>query len=119
MKAFITGSRAYGTPTEKSDLDLVILTDEATKYDLEKFSDEEGVIRFGKLNIIATTDALEYSVWKVGTVAMKKSEKKYSKEEAKEFLDVYREAVGIKDNYKELVEAFHSRKKIKKKKNRL
>lgn len=38
MKAFITGSRAYGTPREDSDLDLVILTTPAAKEILRKIS---------------------------------------------------------------------------------
>ena len=71
MKAFITGSRAYGQPTSESDLDLVILVDEHTKSLLTTLSDSgKEPIRFGKLNIIACTSEEEFTVWKYGTLVL-------------------------------------------------
>lgn len=82
MKAFITGSRAYGKPTEESDLDLVILCTVGTELQLRRFADQlddSRAIRFGKLNIITCTDDKQYSLWKYCTeyllAAMKEGEK--------------------------------------------
>jgi hypothetical protein len=62
VEAFITGSRVYGTPTETSDLDLVVLMDRESRDTLIK---EFGLpIRCGKLNIIALTDEVEMLAWK-------------------------------------------------------
>ena len=61
--SFITGSRVYGTPTEKSDIDLVVLMDKETRGTLGNASANEGFLRFNKLNIIAVTDMHEYLVW--------------------------------------------------------
>jgi nucleotidyltransferase-like protein len=76
--AFITGSHAYGTPTEKSDIDLVVRVTKETRDRLidllavELTSDNEygdGVlqIKTGKLNLIfALTDA-QFDAWKNST----------------------------------------------------
>ena len=62
MEAFITGSRVYGTPTETSDVDLVVLMDQGTR---DALIQEFGLpVRCGKLNIIALTDEVAMLAWK-------------------------------------------------------
>lgn len=67
MRAFLTGSQVYGTPTSKSDIDLVIFVDYVTKQRLIELSDNKKMpCKFGKLNIIFTTNEEDYSVWLLG-----------------------------------------------------
>jgi len=72
MKAFITGSRAYGTPREDSDLDLVILVDEITKVVLRAVSGvpEDKSVRFGQLNLVILTSAEKFNLWQSVTNAL-------------------------------------------------
>jgi len=72
MKAFLTGSYVYGRPKAKSDIDLVVFADEHTNSLLQKFSDTERTIRFGKLNIILCVDENEYNAWKITTERLTK-----------------------------------------------
>lgn len=96
--SFITGSHAYGTPDESSDLDLVVRVDLITADKIKALAGGKVPIRFGGLNLIlATTDA-EWAVWKVGTETMRRIGKPIGKKEAKEILDRIREQVGIRDN---------------------
>jgi len=105
MISFITGSRAYGTVTPKSDIDLVVRMDEATAQLLRKLSDPvltrsgdpQIVIKFGRINIIACTTDEQFAVWRLGTTQMQRSGKRHDWEQAKNIFDVLREAVGIKD----------------------
>jgi hypothetical protein len=71
MKAFITGSRAYGTPTAISDIDLVVFLDKEEKELLEAlcFSGTKAV-RFGKLNLIIVTNKGQYWAWRKMTEEM-------------------------------------------------
>lgn len=87
-KAFITGSHAYGIPHKDSDIDLVVLLTQEDLAKLEigcdppKDEDEENrqayitaggmPLRFGKLNLIATTEPAQFEIWKRGTRALKK-----------------------------------------------
>ena len=64
MNAFLTGSQVYGTPTESSDIDLVVLVDTTTKSFLEKGNIPS---RFGTLNLILLTNPLEFEAWKAAT----------------------------------------------------
>ncbi len=54
FNAFITGSYAYGTPHEESDIDLVICMDGGTidSENLWYLSESSNTCRFGKLNLI-------------------------------------------------------------------
>ena len=84
-KAFITGSRCYGTPRDDSDLDLVILASNHAFKMLAAFADDDsetgegsgkgtpssGSFRFGKLNIIAITDESVFEVWRAATESLK------------------------------------------------
>jgi len=66
--AFITGSRAYGQPSEDSDLDLVILLTEEERAKLTALSDSgKEPIKYGSLNIIAVCSQKRYDLWKKGT----------------------------------------------------
>jgi hypothetical protein len=81
--AFLTGSRAYGLPSAESDTDIVVLVDGVTMDALlamtvgtrenpdlrEQCSGDESSMsfRFGKLNLIATTNPREFNAWHEGT----------------------------------------------------
>lgn len=73
MRAFITGSRAYGTPREDSDLDLVVLVDEGVKSQLRAFSGvpEDKSVRFGGLNLVLLTSREKYNKWQSVTNQLK------------------------------------------------
>ena len=65
MKAFITGSRAYGTHQKHSDLDLCVLMSEDLRVTLMQ---EFGwPIKIGILNLIPCTDEVEMLAWKRAT----------------------------------------------------
>ena len=95
MKALLTGSRVYGTPHGKSDVDLVICcTEEEAEILVEfvaptKYSPEErdwGLIEknapscpeaaysitVGNLNLIIETDPDQFAIWKEGTRRLKR-----------------------------------------------
>lgn len=76
--AILTGSRAYGTPRQDSDIDLVCFMPKETLMELNKISDlpyqlneyfcpESAALRFGKLNLIVCTTQKNYDAWKNGT----------------------------------------------------
>jgi len=81
--AIVTGSQKYGTPKPDSDVDLVVLVSGEDMHILQQFADAEqhketkgnydGVgglsasLRFGRLNLLLTTDPLAYEVWRRGT----------------------------------------------------
>lgn len=84
MPAFLTGSRAYGKPSDGSDVDLVVFVgDERSMTVLESLQERPAVegnasggapvqgqsasLRFGRLNVIAVTDPAKYRAWLVGT----------------------------------------------------
>lgn len=83
--AFITGSHAYGIPTEESDVDLVMLVepetlhllvalfgDPGTQEDLALYNDlPTAQLRVGKLNLIVSTTVRHYRQWLRGTKALK------------------------------------------------
>lgn len=50
--SYITGSRAYGTPNSKSDVDLVVACYETDYHIIKNSSETEGKVMFGNLNII-------------------------------------------------------------------
>ena len=84
MDAFLTGSRAYGTPKPESDIDLVVYMSEELLELLEAFADSnegsgkenkktppKGSLRFGQLNLICLTDINEHTIWKSVTNKLK------------------------------------------------
>ena len=61
MKAFITGSRAYGTAMPTSDFDLVIQVSVEDKAALE--AEFGTTVRAGNLNLICLTTEKEMMAW--------------------------------------------------------
>ena len=81
--ALLTGSRAYGKPAEKSDIDVVVLLgeddllriiDAMGSFGIDpKYVGQPGAttpLRFGVLNLICVTDEEDYRVWEEGTAAL-------------------------------------------------
>jgi predicted nucleotidyltransferase len=102
MRAFITGSHAYGRPTEKSDVDLVILVSKKTANALRSLCelDRGPACRFGDLNLILCTTEVEFAVWELGTQRLKmetEESRPIDKHEAKEKFNELRRLVGIED----------------------
>lgn len=65
---FITGSQIYGTPTSKSDIDIVVSGDWELEHCLFTKSEKgdgslNPIIKFGKLNIIVAKSEDEYDAW--------------------------------------------------------
>jgi len=70
MKAYLTGSRAYGTPRDDSDIDLVIACDAKTLGTLWEFNEGGKGLRYGKLNLVAfnlddAEEVARYDRWKI------------------------------------------------------
>lgn len=64
-EAFITGSYAYGTPTESSDLDLAVLVNgEDSQLLWSRGSDGANSCRFGKLNLIVFMRQDRFEEWR-------------------------------------------------------
>lgn len=98
MRAFITGSRAYGKPTKTSDIDLVVFTDVPTAVTLAKLADgspkDDQPIRYGRLNLVLVTDDKSWAAWFMATECMKNSGERYTKEEAAAVIDQYYDEIG-------------------------
>lgn len=67
MRAYITGSRAYGTPRDDSDIDLVIACGSNDLFELWESVDHTRLM-FGKLNLVAFNvdvpeEAARYERW--------------------------------------------------------
>lgn len=98
MLSFITGSRAYGRPTDGSDVDLVIRVTPATAELLRELAGGKEPVRFGKLNLILCTTDEEFAVWRIGTTEMNQSPMRpYTREAAKRVFDEYRLRLGLLD----------------------
>ncbi len=76
--SFLTGSRAYGTPREDSDWDIVCLVSEDALDTLMCLTGTrvEGVqsgvsIKEGCLNLIVMSDARAYAIWEAATDKLK------------------------------------------------
>lgn len=116
MRSFVTGSRAYGTPNKNSDVDLVILVSESDLKILKLFGEvtepkkgsdsdpgttgrDAGLsasIRFGVLNIIATTCPIAFAVWEKGTAELKR-ERPVHKDDAIRYFRSLRLVHGLMD----------------------
>jgi predicted nucleotidyltransferase len=77
LHAVLTGSQVYGTPTDASDIDLVVMMDEASATELKGLHDQEssyperkGSLRFGRLNLIIVTDYRKFKAWRQGTAEL-------------------------------------------------
>lgn len=100
MNTFLTGSRAYGKPTPKSDIDLVVVTDERTRHLLTRWSEDKTSVRYGKLNLILPESEEEAAIWLVVTKSLEKLkhvEGPVDKKRAKAALDVLRGMLEVED----------------------
>ena len=110
MNAFLTGSRAYGTPREDSDIDLVAMMTSGTLDELAKIldTDDEGesavmydgssataCLRFGNLNLLVVTRIEDYEAWHEGTMELI-GRKPVTREEAVELFKAKRAAALAK-----------------------
>jgi len=117
MKAFITGSRAYGRPREDSDIDLVIHCSSGERVLLQMLADpdppaivdEPGYndargyqMRFGRLNLLVCTTDDQYAVWLLGTRALQDRQQNkpepVTREEAVAVFQSILAAIGTKNN---------------------
>ena len=99
MEAFITGSHAYGTPTERSDVDIVLRVSADTAKQLRKLSSSDKIVRFGKANLILVENDLEYAAWLLGTRDLQRRGVSVNKRDAKRVFDQLRESIGVLDNH--------------------
>lgn len=102
LAAFVTGSHAYGTPHEESDIDLVVLVSEADLNRLMIVGTQDETVReyrkktwgtplrFGGLNLLCCTTEAQYRTWRKGT-AMLKQRKPVTREQAVTQFDLLRE----------------------------
>ena len=104
--AVIGGSRAYGTPREDSDVDMVILVSQEDlallmeNFDNTKvgateptpaYANEAGTsLRVGNLNLIVTTNPEVYALWEDG-INYLKSQKPVTREFAVGYLSGMRQ----------------------------
>lgn len=110
MNAFVTGSWAYGEPTEASDLDLVIRVDGGDDGSAGFFETADEVcvdggsyssLRFGNLNLIVCWTDDAYNMWKEAREQCLREcgDTSVSRDRAIEIHDALREAYGIKEDY--------------------
>lgn len=92
MNAFLTGSRAYGTPRDDSDVDLALKVSEADFTTLQSLATGRNgsgggwiSIYFGRLNLICLKPA-EFDAWKRANDQLI-AEKPVTKERAIELID--------------------------------
>ena len=107
-KILLTGSRVYGTPTEKSDVDLVLLVSPALSDQLTFWCDDEETenensydnssVRYGKLNLLMVTKQIDFDVWKLGTELLIE-EAPVERDRAVEVFDILRAKAGEKPFY--------------------
>lgn len=113
MKAFVTGSRKYGTARDDSDIDLVVFVesdDDIMALDkmhvcakgprlLSMTSRENGGLhtyRFGDLNLMAVTKEEWYRVWKEGTEECMQQELPITREQAVEIFKKHEKEKGVR-----------------------
>jgi hypothetical protein len=108
MNAFMTGSQVYGTPTAKSDVDVVVLVeeDEADRWrevfgelgllgiDGDAASGGDLSIRSGKINLIVETDPKEFEAWRTGTAELI-GRAPVTREQAVQTLRAHRRRLGL------------------------
>lgn len=112
MKAFVTGSQVYGTPTQDSDIDLVVhvesksfdliysivfdQTNNEIEVDYELDEGEIGHqsmrIKFGKLDLILVSSRKLFNAWKKGTNYLK-SRKPVTRAQACHYLTCLRKFI--------------------------
>lgn len=100
MLGFITGSRAYGTPTPESDVDVVVCVEGGMIEQLinilpdsvaaGEYSNGSASLRLGTLNLILLEDPAECDRWRKATEnlrAVKPVNKKAAKRYFQGFVD--------------------------------
>jgi hypothetical protein len=120
VHVFLTGSQAYGCPTAKSDVDLVVLVTPATLTALQRLADPEpepaaprgtdsdpgtpghdraltASLRFGRLNLICVTDPIAYGVWAKGTAQLEARLEPVGRDEATALFRSLRALHGLAD----------------------
>lgn len=114
IQCILTGSHAYGKPSSKSDIDLVMLltptelalfkkvADENSEYETLVI-DQEAALKFGNLNIIAVTDPVAFAVWQKGTAELRQKwpHHKRTRDEAVRLLDRLRRKHGVRPSERE------------------
>lgn len=100
-RPFVTGSRAYGTPTTSSDVDLVVYV---TPEDFAILAEVAGAskgsgglprsLRFGRLNLLCTESPAHLDAWRQGTDSLKASKPVDRTTAVKKFAEL-RKAAGI------------------------
>lgn len=100
MNAFLTGSQAYGTPREDSDVDLAIVMTSADLALLRPLVDSThgsngASLRFGRLNLIALP-ADEFVAWKIATERAI-AEKPVTRERAIELIEAEKDKISSGD----------------------
>jgi predicted nucleotidyltransferase len=99
MKALLTGSRVYGTPTEESDIDMVVLVTDEELVRLAMLADEgDKGLKFGRLNLITVTTEKAFAVWEEGTKWLE-SKKPVTREQAVRLLTAMRQDAGLELDY--------------------
>lgn len=88
--AILGGSRAYGTPREDSDVDLVVQLSIEDEILLREGLglDAQGTLRIGNLNLIVARTDEQYELWRSG-IEMLKEMAPVTRQEAIEFFDVH------------------------------
>ena len=98
--AFVTGSYAYGTPTDRSDLDVVVLVeDDETSTLLQQHADTQkgstpDSLVFGKMNLIIVGSRAWYDCWYDGTQALI-ARRPVTRDEAKAYLNTLEKERGL------------------------
>lgn len=107
--AFLTGSHAFGKPTKRSDVDLVLLisaddvssliTLATVETTAEYLGSNRLALRIGNLNLICCMNDEQYNTWKLAhekacLLAYERGEG-ISKEEAAELFTSVRKEAGI------------------------
>lgn len=105
--AILVGSHAYGKPRKKSDIDLVVLADQALLDELADLAEtelqgdylspdpaEHAAFRFGRLNLILVSNPRLYQTWVQGTQQLKKK-RPVSRERAVALFRRLRQAAGF------------------------
>ena len=83
LRAFLTGSRVYGTPREDSDVDMVVFLSREEVVTLRGLGEqlepalggydvttESFPLRFGRLNLLVCLTEAAYNTWRAGTDAL-------------------------------------------------
>ena len=94
MTPFITGSHAYGTPAEYSDIDLVIPPMKESEVELLRTASSAGIIKYDKLNLIVAPTEEAFHLWEECNNELK-AQKPVTRKFAIEFIESKFKNTGI------------------------